>query len=69
MTEHSFAARHIGPSPDDVAAMLKTVGHGTVEELMAAAIPDSRMVLVGGGHFIDPGEPEVLRFIGEVLGR
>ena len=41
MTEHSFAARHIGPSPDDVAAMLKTVGHGTVEELMAAAIPDA----------------------------
>jgi hypothetical protein len=36
---------------------------------MAAAIPDSRMVLVGGGHFIDPGEPEVLRFLGEVLGR
>jgi len=40
-----------------------------VTERMAAAIPDSRMVLVGGGHFIDPGEPEVLRFIGEVLGR
>src|SRR5437773_10676930 len=41
MTEYSFAARHIGPSPDDVAAMLKTVGYGTVDELMAAAIPDS----------------------------
>ncbi len=41
MTEFSFAARHIGPSPEDVAAMLKTVGYGSVEDLMAAAIPES----------------------------
>jgi len=39
-----------------------------VTERMAAAIPDSRMILVGGGHFIDPGEPRVLEFVGEVLG-
>jgi len=40
-----------------------------VTERMAAAIPDSRSILVGGGHFIDPGEPDVLRFVGEALGR
>ena len=36
-----FAARHIGPSPDDVGHMLATVGYGTVDELMDAAIPES----------------------------
>jgi len=36
-----FAARHIGPSPDHVAAMLDTVGYGSVDELMDVAIPES----------------------------
>jgi esterase len=40
-----------------------------VTELMAAAIPGSRMVVVEGGHLIDPAGPEVLAFIREVLGR
>jgi esterase len=39
-----------------------------ITELMAAAIPDSRTALVGGGHFIDPGQPEVLEFVREILG-
>ncbi len=39
-----------------------------VTDLMAAAIPNSRLVLVGGGHFIDPGEPEVLKFVADLLG-
>jgi esterase len=34
---------------------------------LAAAIPDARTVLVGGGHLIDPGDPSVLEFVGEVL--
>jgi glycine cleavage system P protein (glycine dehydrogenase) len=37
----TFADRHIGPSADDVAAMLKTVGYASVEALMDAAIPES----------------------------
>ncbi|WP_433076260.1 aminomethyl-transferring glycine dehydrogenase [Dactylosporangium sp. CA-052675] len=37
----SFAARHIGPSADEQARMLKTVGYSTVEDLMTAAIPGS----------------------------
>jgi len=40
-----------------------------VTERMAAAIPNSRTILVGGGHFIDPGEPDVLTFVAQVLGR
>jgi glycine dehydrogenase len=41
MTERTFADRHLGPSPDDVAQMLKVVGYGSVDELMDAAIPGS----------------------------
>ncbi len=37
----SFADRHIGPDPDEQAQMLKTIGFGTLDELMAAAIPTS----------------------------
>ena len=36
-------------------------------EAMAAALPDARTELVGGGHLIDPAAPEVLAFIEEVL--
>jgi len=35
-----FATRHIGPSPDDVAKMLATVGYGSVDEMMDVAIPE-----------------------------
>jgi esterase len=58
----------------DVPTLL-VVGEGSppafrrVTERMAAAIPNSRRVLVGGGHFIDPGEPDVIKFVREVLGR
>ena len=34
---------------------------------MAAAIPNSRTEFVGGGHFIDPGEPSVIAFVRSVL--
>src|SRR3954464_4774300 len=39
MTSTPFAARHIGPDPDEQQSMLKTVGDGRLDELMAAAIP------------------------------
>ncbi len=35
-----FAARHIGPSPDEQRRMLDAVGYGSVDELMDAAIPE-----------------------------
>ena len=37
-------------------------------EALAAALPNARTALVGGGHLIDPAAPEVLAFIDEVLG-
>jgi glycine dehydrogenase len=36
----SFAARHIGPGPDDTAAMLEAVGHPTLDSLVDAAVPE-----------------------------
>ncbi len=37
----SFARRHIGPSPRDVAAMLETVGASSLGALMAETLPSS----------------------------
>ena len=35
----NFADRHIGPDADDVAAMLKTIGLGSLDELAEKALP------------------------------
>jgi len=35
----SFVVRHIGPSEDDQRAMLATLGYGSLENLMTAALP------------------------------
>jgi glycine dehydrogenase len=40
VTVPSFAARHIGPDAASQRHMLETVGYGSVEELMDAAIPE-----------------------------
>ncbi|MFC0506152.1 aminomethyl-transferring glycine dehydrogenase [Micromonospora costi] len=40
MTAEQFATRHIGPGPDDERRMLETVGYGSIDELMDAAIPE-----------------------------
>ncbi|MGK5740563.1 aminomethyl-transferring glycine dehydrogenase [Micromonospora sp. URMC 103] len=40
MTAEQFATRHIGPDPDDERRMLETVGYGSIDELMDAAIPE-----------------------------
>ncbi|GAB1640409.1 aminomethyl-transferring glycine dehydrogenase [Krasilnikovia sp. MM14-A1259] len=37
----TFAARHIGPDPDEQDQMLKVIGYGSMEQLMDAAIPES----------------------------
>ncbi|KNX37124.1 aminomethyl-transferring glycine dehydrogenase [Luteipulveratus halotolerans] len=37
--EPDFVSRHIGPSGDDVTAMLKTVGQGSLEALIDQAVP------------------------------
>jgi pimeloyl-ACP methyl ester carboxylesterase len=69
------------PMPDaaafgriDVPALLVAATESPPEqramtEAMAEALPDARTSVVGGGHVIDPASPQVLAFIGEVLGR
>jgi glycine dehydrogenase len=37
---HRFADRHIGPTPDERAKMLAVVGYGSLDELVAEALPD-----------------------------
>ncbi|CAN5776350.1 alpha/beta hydrolase [soil metagenome] len=39
-----------------------------INERVAAAVTGSRSAMVGGGHLIDPGHPEVMRFVREVVG-
>ena len=41
MTAEHFAIRHIGTDPDSERHMLETVGYGSVDELMDAAIPET----------------------------
>ena len=36
-----FAGRHIGPTPDEQAKMLAVVGYGSLDELVADAVPDA----------------------------
>jgi glycine dehydrogenase len=36
-----FVERHVGPSADEQAKMLAVVGYGSLDELVAAAIPDT----------------------------
>ena len=38
---HPFADRHIGPSEDEQAKMLAVVGHGSLEDLALAAVPEA----------------------------
>ncbi len=35
-----FESRHIGPSPQDVSAMLQTIGVSSLDELIAQTVPD-----------------------------
>jgi glycine dehydrogenase len=62
----TFARRHIGPSPRDVAAMLETVGAKTLSELMAETLPSS----IRQKAALDLGTPlsetEALKHMGEL---
>src|SRR3954469_17396209 len=56
----SFADRHIGPDPGDVEAMLKTVGHASLADLVAAVVPP--VIRTHESLPVEPAvsEPEVL---------
>ncbi len=36
----SFVARHVGPTAEDVAEMLRVIGCGSLEEMLARAVPE-----------------------------
>jgi glycine dehydrogenase len=51
-----FAGRHIGPSADDVAAMLEAVGHDSLDALTDHAIP--RTIRTEGPLRVEPAASE-----------
>jgi glycine dehydrogenase len=68
-TSESFVRRHIGPSAPDIAAMLKTIGAGSVEELIAQAVPAS--ILTPGQLTFGPAltETETIAYMREVAAK
>ncbi len=62
-SDEGFARRHIGPSAEDVNAMLDTVGASSVEELIAQAVPAS--ILAPGQLTFGPAltETETLAYM------
>ncbi len=52
----AFAARHIGPREDDVAAMLEVVGRDSLEDLLDRAVPGG--IRDGGVLDIEPAASE-----------
>ncbi|HEX3003077.1 MAG TPA: aminomethyl-transferring glycine dehydrogenase [Angustibacter sp.] len=61
-----FVDRHVGPDDDAVHSMLEVVGHGSLEELVAAAVPES--IRMGERLGLDDGrsEPEVIAELREL---
>ena len=47
-TGDSFAGRHIGPRPDEIAEMLETLGLASLDDLVAKTVPPS--ILKPGGY-------------------
>jgi glycine dehydrogenase len=47
-----FADRHVGPRPDDITSMLDRIGFGSLDDLMAAAVPPKI-----ASHTLDLPEP------------
>ena len=56
-----FERRHLGSTPEEIAEMLAAVGCNSVEELVAATVPDSirlgrELAIDGMGDGTEPGE-------------
>jgi glycine dehydrogenase len=64
-----FAQRHIGPSDHEQAQMLEFLGHGSLDELVAAAVPET--ILASEGLQLDSalGETEVIAELRELARR
>ena len=64
-----FAARHIGPTEDDIAKMLAVVGYGSLDELTATAVPEAIAALEGLALPAGLSEPEVLAELRDLADR
>ncbi|PIW28299.1 MAG: glycine dehydrogenase (aminomethyl-transferring) [Rhodospirillales bacterium CG15_BIG_FIL_POST_REV_8_21_14_020_66_15] len=51
-TGDSFADRHIGPRPDEIEGMLKTLGLASLDDLVTKTVPPS--ILKPGGYEAEP---------------
>ncbi len=75
MTTHSlhpgdrFVDRHIGPTVSDQAAMLRTVGFDSLDDLMAAAVPSGIRSTEALGLPSPRTETEVLSTLRDLAGR
>ena len=59
----SFQSRHIGPSPEDAAEMLKAMGAPSMDALIDEAIP--ARIRTGSPLRLPPGQSEY-EFLGEL---
>jgi glycine dehydrogenase len=64
----AFAERHIGPRPDDLPAMLESLGYGDLDELIEAVIPESIRVERPLDLPSPATEPEALDELRELAG-
>ena len=66
-----FVDRHIGPDTDAQAKMLAVVGYGSLEELVAAAVPPSIKDEAGRRSVLPPAatEDQVLSELRALAGR
>ena len=65
----AFVGRHIGPREGDVAAMLESVGHESLEALVDAAVPASIRAEIPGDFPESRTEREVLAALAALAGR
>ncbi len=61
--------RHIGPSPDEMAEMLKVIGVGSLDELIDQTVPKAIRQEAPLGIAEAMSEAETLRYIKDVMGR
>jgi glycine dehydrogenase len=64
-----FLDRHLGPDGDEVASMLKVVGHETLDELIATAVPDAIRDVRPLGLPVVPDEQAALDALRRLMGR
>jgi glycine dehydrogenase len=64
-----FADRHIGPTPSEQAAMLRTIGFDSLDALMAAAVPSGIRSTDALGLPAARTETEVLATLRDLAGR